>query len=212
MQAPLLYLLWVRLKICSIDNILNTQRLPSLFDFDIWIKERMNYQHRNVKTNYLVPSFKEYPTYHELSLMSRVKVALFRRCLFVGVLCPSGKLVHGTGGLVSWWCSTVNQPWAPNVVSRCPSWYGLRCCQDVELHPITTTKTYVNKINLFIYNCQNPHVQHFHATWRDDRVHHLPFWEFEGFGPLGLKPWPNQSNHLKIYTCRFLARRLALFR
>ena len=51
------YAFWDRLNICSITNTLNTQRLQSLFDLSI--KERINYQHRNMETKYEVASFRE---------------------------------------------------------------------------------------------------------------------------------------------------------
>ena len=40
--------------------------------------------------------------------------------------------VHGVGGLVSQWGSTIKSPWAHTVTSRYPSWYAIRCCHDVK--------------------------------------------------------------------------------
>ena len=55
--AYFLYLLWDRLKICSMANMLNTYRLHSLFELSI--KARINYQYRNIENKYSVLSFKE---------------------------------------------------------------------------------------------------------------------------------------------------------
>ena len=38
----------------------------------------------------------------------------------------------------------------------------------------------------------------------------LPFWKIKGFGPHWFKPQSSGTNNLTIYTCHFLARRLAL--
>ena len=40
------------------DSLLNTRILQSLFELSI--KEKINYQHRNVETKYVTPSFEEY--------------------------------------------------------------------------------------------------------------------------------------------------------
>ena len=45
----------------------------------------------------------------------------------------SGISGYGTGSLVSQRGSTIKSPCACTVMSRYPSWYDLRCCQDIKL-------------------------------------------------------------------------------
>ena len=46
--------------------------------------------------------------------------------------------------------------------------------------------------------------------WPNELSTRVQFWEIVEFEPTGFKPWPCQANDLKIDTCRFLARPLAL--
>ena len=52
--------------------------------------------------------------------------------LSVRIMWLSGISGHGVNSLISQWGSTIKSPWVCSVTSRYPSWYYLRCCQDVK--------------------------------------------------------------------------------
>ena len=66
---------------------------------------------------------------------------------------------HAASGLVSQWASIMKLSWVRSVTSQYPSWYDLRCCQDIKLQQ--QTKSQCNMRSFLTFNASSLFSLHF---------------------------------------------------
>ena len=62
----------------------------------------------------------------------------------------SGKWGHGVSCLFTTLGNSIRSPWICTVTSWLPSWYDLRCCQDVKLKETNLARCVSNKISEWV--------------------------------------------------------------